>query len=229
MIWNFARYGAWRDAEWSLSKLRKHVHVEAAGSMLSRAVIVSRMKTVNPRSRLTITPLLDNALQDAGVDLRLGADFIVFRHSSTSVFDTVALKESSGHSQDPRRIQENVTKAWGRPFILHPGELVLAATLEYVVLPFDVAAQVVTRSSYGRLGLITATAVQVQPGSRSCITLELLNQGPTPITLMPGTRIAQLVLSHVPAAEQPTPGKYWRPTSSTPSPPCKPAGSGSGR
>jgi len=85
---------------------------------------------------------------------------------------------------------------------------VLAATLEYVVLPYDLAAQVVTRSSYGRIGLITATAVQVQPGSHGCITLELVNHSDTPIRLMPGARIAQLVLFTVSGAQQPTPGKY---------------------
>lgn len=186
-------------------------HVELRGGVLSWNAIVTRLCAADGPERLTVTPLLDNALQDSGVDLRLGADFIVLRHSATSVFDSVTLDRSLGHSQDPRKVQENVTKSWGEPFILHPGELVLASTFEYIVLPDDVAAQVVTRSSYGRLGLITATAVQVQPGSRNCITLELVNHGATPISLMPGTRIAQLVMMHVPDPVKPRPGKYWHP------------------
>lgn len=185
--------------------------LETAGGILSRRIIMSRMLSNEEGRRLTITPLLDVAIQDSGIDIRLGADFIVFRHSATSVFDSVALDERIGHSQDPRKIQEKVAKSWGEPFILHPGELVLASTMEYIVLPDDVAAQVVTRSSYGRLGLITATAVQVQPGSRNCITLELVNHGPTPIALMPGARLAQLVLTHVPHSLPPTTGKYWHP------------------
>lgn len=183
-----------------------------AGGILSRQVIASRMHTQVSGKTLTITPLLDGAIQDSGIDLRLGADFIVFRHSATSVFDPVALDEGLGHSEDPRKVQEKVTKSWGEAFILHPGELVLASTMEYIVLPEDIAAQVVTRSSYGRLGLITATAVQVQPGSRNCITLELVNHGATPIALMPGTRIAQLVFTHVPHSLPPSEGKYWHPT-----------------
>jgi deoxycytidine triphosphate deaminase len=51
----------------------------------------------------------------------------------------------------------------GRSIHLHPNEMALGATLEYMALPPDLGAQVVTRSSYGRLGLITATAVQVHP------------------------------------------------------------------
>jgi deoxycytidine triphosphate deaminase len=72
---------------------------------------------------------------------------------------------------------------------------VLAATLEYVVLPGDLGAQVITRSSYGRLGLITATAIQIHPLFRGCLTLELVNLGALPISLYPGERVAQLVLS----------------------------------
>ncbi len=108
-------------------------------------------------------------------------------------------------------LQQRVHKAWGERFILHPGELVLAATLEYIVTPQDVVAQVITRSSYGRLGLITATAVQVQPGSRGCITLELVNHGDTPIALSPGARVAQLMLIGLPYSSPAVAGKYWFP------------------
>jgi len=155
--------------------------------VLSRRDIEERLRRGDSR-RVIVTPLMDGSVQDAGIDLRLSPDFVVFRHSATTAFDPLR------RSQNPRGMQEVVTKVWGEPFILHPAELVLASTLEYIVLPSDVTAQVVTRSSYGRLGLITATAVQVQPGSRGCITFELVNHGETPIALTPGTRIAQLVL-----------------------------------
>ena len=86
---------------------------------------------------------------------------------------------------------------WGERFVLHPNELVLAATLEYIVLPNDLTGTITSRSTYGRLGLLTVTASQVQPGSANCITLELLNEGRTPLELSPGLRIAQLRLYHV--------------------------------
>jgi deoxycytidine triphosphate deaminase len=155
--------------------------------------------------RLVVTPLFEDTIQAAGLDVRLGPDFIVFRHSAIAAFDPLA-------DEDPRMLQERVHKAWGEKFILHPGELVLAATLEYIVIPDDVVAQVLTRSSYGRLGLITATAVQVQPGSRGCITLELVNLGETPIALSPGARVAQLILSGLQDPDPVRPGRYWFPT-----------------
>jgi deoxycytidine triphosphate deaminase len=175
-----------------------------AAGVLGRWALEHRLRSRGER-RVVVTPLLAGSVQDAGIDLRLSPDFIVFRHSATAAFDPLR------SDQDPRTMQEAVVKAWGEPFILHPDELVLASTLEYVVLPQDVCGQVVTRSSYGRLGLITATAVQIQPGSRSCITLELVNHGETPIVLTPGVRIAQLVLSFVAGGSEPVDGKYWYP------------------
>lgn len=174
--------------------------------ILSRRGIEHRLRSSGPE-RIVITPLLEGAIEAAGVDVRLAPDFIVFKHSATRAFDPLDPR------LDPRVMQEPVEKSWGEPFVLHPGELVLAATLEYLVLPLDIAAQVVTRSSYGRLGLITATAVQVQPGSHGCITLELVNHGETPIALTPGARVAQLVFFRVGDPDQTLlPGKYWFPT-----------------
>lgn len=162
----------------------------SVGAVLSRTLIEQRLASCG-NDRLVVTPLLSSAIQDAGIDIRLSPDFIVFRRSATAAFDPL------NEAQDPRAMQESVSKGWGNPFILHPGEHVLASTLEYIGLPLDVAAQVVTRSSYGRLGLITATAVQVQPGSHNCITLELVNHGSTPVALTAGSRIAQLILFQV--------------------------------
>lgn len=82
----------------------------------------------------------------------------------------------------------------GDPFVLHPGQFVLGATLEFLVMPNDLIGQVLSRSSWGRLGLLVATAVAVQPGFRGVLTLELVNAGAVPITLRPGLRVAQLQL-----------------------------------
>jgi deoxycytidine triphosphate deaminase len=188
-----------------LGKSANGVSSQANGGVMSRRTIARRLQDKGEQ-RLIITPLTRNSVQDAAIDLCLGPDFIVFRHSGTEAFNPLG-----GDGQDLRTMQERVHMGWGEPFVLHPQELVLAATLEYIVLPDDVAAQVLTRSSYGRLGLLTATAVQVQPGSRGCITLELVNQGETPIRLAPGARVAQLMLWTVTAPSKAERGKYWFP------------------
>jgi len=89
--------------------------------------------------------------------------------------------------------------------------VVLAATLEYIALPPDLTAQVITRSSYGRLGLLSATAVQIHPNFRGCLTLELVNLSTIPLVLTPGERIAQLVLWNCSPVD-PTDEKYSYPT-----------------
>ena len=59
-------------------------------------------------------------------------------------------------------------------------------------MPLNLSAYVVGRSSWGRLGLIVATAIGVHPGYRGIITLELRNIGEIPFLLRPGLRIAQM-------------------------------------
>ena len=82
----------------------------------------------------------------------------------------------------------------GTSLWLQPQQFVLAATLEFVRLPAHLAAQVLGRSSWGRMGLVVATAVVVQPGYAGNLTLELVNEGNSPIRLYPGVRIAQLIV-----------------------------------
>jgi dCTP deaminase len=66
-----------------------------------------------------------------------------------------------------------------------------------VKLPADLAAYVIGRSTWGRLGLIVATAIGVHPGFAGCITCELRNLGETPLVLYPGQTIGQLFLHSV--------------------------------
>lgn len=153
-------------------------------------------------NRLVATPLLPDAVDGVGIDLRLGNQFIVFARSRTTSYDPLS---SDG---DPRSIQRIAQLDWTETFVLHPTELVLAATLEFLVLPEDLSAQVITRSSYGRLGLLSATAVQVHPHFRGCLTLELVNLGTLPLELSPGERIAQLVVSKCEPTPPPDGKKY---------------------
>src|SRR5207244_4030322 len=79
------------------------------------------------------------------------------------------------------------------PLILHPGELVLGQTLEWVELPDDLVARLEGKSSLGRLGLlIHSTAGYVDPGWKGNLTLELSNVANLPIALYYGMRIGQI-------------------------------------
>jgi deoxycytidine triphosphate deaminase len=163
-------------------------------AVLAVESIWQRLQMSDGPKRLVVAPLMQ-APKDSGIDLRLGMRFILFRRSGIATFDPLDLKD------DPRSIQMYIELSRTERFVLHPQELVLGATLEYLVMPNDVSGQVITRSSYGRLGLLTATAVQVHPQFHGCLTLELANLGTIPITLTPGERIAQLVMWQSEAVE----------------------------
>jgi len=167
---------------------------------LGRKDLEEAMREEDLDRRLIITPLLDpNQVGRGAVDLRLGTEFLVLRRTRRSGIDPV--KQSQ---DDIDEMQERVVVPFGEHLWLHPRHFILAATLEYLALPDNLSANVVGRSSWGRLGLIVATAVFVHPGFRGCLTLELVNEGDSPIALSPGSRIAQLTLHRL---EHPAPSR----------------------
>jgi dCTP deaminase len=91
---------------------------------------------------------------------------------------------------------------FGSEFILHPHSFVLAVTLEWIRLPKTLAAYVIGKSSWGRRGLIIATAAGVHPAFAGCLTLELSNLGAVPIAVQPGMTIAQLFVHRVESESQ---------------------------
>jgi dCTP deaminase len=141
--------------------------------------------------RLVVTPILDpKQIGPASIDLRLGPDIIALQKSRVAGLD---LTDGDSRSEIARYAR-TIHVGYHGKFVLHPGTLVLGATLEYLGVPKHLFCTVEGRSSLGRAGLIIATATSVQPGFRGCITLEIENLGPVPITLFPGLRIAQLVV-----------------------------------
>lgn len=87
--------------------------------------------------------------------------------------------------------------AFGESYYLHPGSFALGVTLEWIRLRADLAGYVIGKSSWGRRGLIIATATGVHPGFKGCLTLELTNVGEIPIAIKPGMKICQLFLHRV--------------------------------
>jgi dCTP deaminase len=163
-----------------------------------------------PHQRLVVTPLLDKKRQvgDASIDVRLGNEFVLMRRRA---FPHLDLAELDVLKARIATYQERLRIEYGESLVLHPNQLVLGSTLEYIKLPANVGAYVVGRSSWGRLGLVIATATAVAPGFAGCITLELSNLGEAPLVLYPGIRIAQLVL-HSATSEVEYKGRYAYPT-----------------
>ncbi len=138
------------------------------------------------KERLGITPLDDAMVQPSSIDVRLDKFFRVFNNSQYTHID-------------PKLPQEELTTLRevpeDEPFILHPGEFVLASTLEYFDIPVHLAGRLEGKSSLGRLGLVThSTAGFIDPGFSGHITLELSNVANLPIALWPNMKVGQLAL-----------------------------------
>jgi dCTP deaminase len=127
----------------------------------------------------------------ASIDLRLGTWFVTLYRRRMGVLEIDPTK--TGSWNDAKFARTNFIP-FGGEYILHPRCFVRAATLEWIRMPTNLAGYVIGRSSWGRRGLIIATAAGVHPGYTGCLTLELTNVGEIPIAIKPGLTICQLFL-----------------------------------
>lgn len=160
------------------------------GIAMIKAEILERLAR-NDSMGLWIEPLLDEKqIGEVTVDLRLGYDFLV---------SIVTRRPYIGIARDDERFRaissyfQPTRRELGERFILYPDQVVLATTLEYIALPSDCYADVLTRSSYTRLGIALST--MVQPGFRGCFSIELFNHGNNPIELVVGAKMFQMRLT----------------------------------
>lgn len=174
--------------------------------ILSETSIKERLRSRKPGERLVITPLLEESqIGGVSVDLRLGTWFVAQTKSQVPSINPGAQEDVSRR----RLMYQETFVPFGSQFILHPDQFVLGSTLEYFGLPDDVFGSVEGRSSWGRLGLIVATATGINPGYRGVITLELRNIGEVPIHLWPGWWVAQILFQSVePPTEATSTGRY---------------------
>ena len=152
--------------------------------------------------RLVVTPLLSPGQKldktSVGIDLRLGQQFLVMEAAGVRTVDPLGDDFKAQVHRSQRRVHVSI----GQAFVLHPGRFALGATLEYVRLPKGLAAYVIGRSSWARVGLVIAMATAVHPGFAGVLTLELQNLGDVPLSLYPGSRIAQLLFHETKGYEQ---------------------------
>jgi dCTP deaminase len=136
--------------------------------------------------RVGIEPFDPAMVQPSSVDLRLDRFFRVFQNHRYAHIDP---------AEEQDELTDLVETKGDEPFVLHPGEFVLASTYEVVSLPEDLAGRLEGKSSLGRLGLLThSTAGFIDPGFTGHVTLELSNVATLPIKLWPGMKIGQLCL-----------------------------------
>ncbi len=136
--------------------------------------------------RVRVDPYDPSMVQPSSIDVRLDRYFRVFENHRYPHIDPAV------EQPDLTRLIESAAE---EPFILHPGEFVLASTYEVITLPEDIASRLEGKSSLGRLGLLThSTAGFIDPGFSGHVTLELSNVATLPMKLWPGMKIGQLCM-----------------------------------
>lgn len=132
------------------------------------------------------------SINGATVDVRLGNQFRVFHEYNIAFIDLSGPKEEVEIALD-KVMSDEIQLMEGEAFFLHPGELVLAVTLESVTLPNDLVGWLDGRSSLARLGLMVhVTAHRIDPGWNGRIVLEFYNSGKCPLAVRPGMHIGAL-------------------------------------
>ncbi len=155
------------------------------------------IKQYMSEGKLKISPLEDNQIQPASVDLKLGRHYL---RLNENYFGTMTMTDEIEYAQ----IEAD-------EIIIPSNSFLLATTMEYIKLPNNLTAFVEGRSSVGRMGLFIQNAGWVDPGFEGEITLELYNANRLPIKLEAGRRICQLVFAAMDdEAENPYCGKYQK-------------------
>lgn len=164
--------------------------------MLKSNKIDELLDKTDDQDPLVITPRPDpdtlRTKGSASIDLRLGTWFLTLRQARMRCLEVDAPVEGK-----EAQLKKLHFVPFGDQYYLHPRAFVLGVTLEWLRLPANLSGYVLGRSSWGRRGLIIATATLVQPGFKGCLTLEITNVGEIPIAIKPGMTICQLSLHRV--------------------------------
>lgn len=143
-----------------------------------------------------VTPFDPELVNPASLDVRLG--------------DTLLIESAKGTELVPYPLHQH-TEA--DPYLLRPGQFVLAHTVETFNLPNDTAAQFMLKSSRAREGLEHLMAGYCDPGWHgSRLTMELHNSRQLhPVKLWPGMKIGQMVfhaMASTPSRSYAETGRY---------------------
>jgi dCTP deaminase len=155
------------------------------------------IKSAIGQGAIGITPAagIEKRIGPASVDFRLGYSFILFERNQQPYLDPLKRSTARGSTR-------TVKLKRGEAFTLHPGELVLAGTIERLTLAPGILGRLEGRSSLGRLGIIVhSTASIFHPGWDGNPVMELGNLGVMPVMLHPLMRICQFTFEPLSSAE----------------------------
>ena len=198
----FQNTPSFHDGESGLESNIKNKRYKDYNLCDSSLLVDYEIKKMIKDGELNVIPLIDveKQINACSLDIRLGPSFQTYQPNQSGVVDL-------NNDESVMNVFKNSTDVdldFLEPIVIAPGQFVLGHSMEYIVLPENVAAQVEGRSSFARLGVqLHMTANLIDPGFRGSITFEIYNAGPNPIKLYPGYRIGQLRFFSVKHPENP--------------------------
>ena len=142
-----------------------------------------------------VSPFDPELVGPASLDLRLG--------------DTLLIESAEGAKLVPYPFAGHTEQ---NPYLLRPGQFVLACTAETFHLPDDVAGHFVLKSSRAREGTEHLLAGYADPGFYGVLTLELVNSRQLhSLPIWPGMKIGQMVfdlMAGIPQRSYAVTGRY---------------------
>lgn len=152
-------------------------------TVLAKNKILEEIK----KGRVKIEPFNKNQVGPGSIDLTLGTKFRVFERQD----DVCQVTEKT----DFKKLTREIEITPDNPLLLKPGETVLGVTQEKITLAPEFCGWFEGRSRFARIGLgVHVSAGFIQPGVSNYQVLEITNLGPTPLLLIPGVKICQIVI-----------------------------------
>jgi dCTP deaminase len=143
-----------------------------------------------------VTPFDPELVNPASLDVRLGGALLI----ESAVNDACWRFDQHDDGMVPYPFADHTQE---NPYLLLPGQFVLAHTVETFNLPDDIAAQFMLKSSRAREGIEHLMAGYADPGFHGVMTLELHNSRQLhPVPIWPGMRIGQMVFTTMAATPQ---------------------------
>jgi dCTP deaminase len=138
------------------------------------------------KGEIAIVPFDDRSIGPASIDLHLSNAFRVFKTPTKSI----PITEVS----DFLKYTGGLWVAEKDNLYLTPGEMALGLTRERIKLSRNICGRIEGRGRFAPLGLLVHISCGfVQPETDSHYMLQLCNFGPSPVRVIPGVAVCQII------------------------------------
>jgi dCTP deaminase len=124
--------------------------------------------------------VISYGLSSYGYDLRVSEEFKIFTNVNSAIIDPKAFDERS------------FVSVRGDSVIVPPNSFALARSVEYFLIPRDVLAICVGKSTYARCGIIV-NVTPLEPEWEGFVTLEISNTTPLPAKVYANEGLCQIL------------------------------------